>query len=144
MESLGGKKSNHQFQPMKIIRMAVLGMVTLLSLVLTACGPSQPPEPQIEGLWRYEAPVSGTFGGVRTERLDIKLLPDSKAEFLLEPGGIFDESFAGTWKRQGDLLALTRTNSSFVIYKIVSIDQAELRALNREGKLYRFVRMPKE
>jgi hypothetical protein len=48
----------------------------------------------------------------------------------------------GDWKRNADLLVLTKPDSSFDAYRVVAIEQAELRVLTRDGKLYRLTRMP--
>ena len=48
----------------------------------------------------------------------------------------------GDWKRQGDLLVMTRPDSSFGVFKIVAMEQTEIRVLTRAWKLYRLTRMP--
>ncbi len=113
---------------------------------ITGCTPPQPPEPKIDGAWRYEAPIAKQeiFGGDRvvTERVDLKLAPDGKVDLKWKHGEQEVDSIQGDWKRQGDLLVMTRPDSSFGVFRIVAVEQAELRVLTRAGKLYRLTRMP--
>lgn len=131
---------------MKSLSTNLLFALALFVAVLTGCTP-QTPEAQIDGVWRYEAPVASdnVFGGgtVVTERIDMKLSTDGKVNLAWKQGrSDAMDPVDGTWKRQGDLLVLTRPDTSFGVFKIVAVEKAELRVLSRTGKLYRLTRMP--
>jgi hypothetical protein len=122
----------------------------MLGMALTSCTPQKPPAPKIEGVWLYEAPVAKeqVFGGgtVVTERIHLKLTPDGKVSLKWSEGGsevgFVEGSIQGDWKQEGDLLVMTNPDSSFGVFRIVAVEQAELRVLTRQGKLYRLTRMP--
>jgi len=103
-------------------------------------------EPKIDGAWRYEAPMAQQtmFGPdkVVTEMLDLKLSPEGKVDLKWKHGGEQVDAIQGDWKRQGDLLVMTRPDSSFGVFRVVAVEKAELRILTRAGKLYRLTRMP--
>lgn len=125
----------------------------------TGCSPkAQPPaqplvaqaaEPKIDGVWRYEAPLArpnavALFGqnNVINERIDLKLSPDGKADFKWKHDSTLVESIEGDWKRAADLLVMARPDSTFDTFRVVAVEQAELRILTRDGRLYRLTRMP--
>lgn len=119
----------------KVQRLVGIAALSLMAVLLAACNPPKAPEPNLTGFWRYEVSPQTAFGGPR--RIDIKLQADKRAEFT--SGG---EAEAMTWKHEGEFLALTRSNGSFIVYKIIAVDPTELRALNDNGEVRRFVRMP--
>jgi hypothetical protein len=100
----------------------------------------------MDGAWRYEGPIANqqVFANdkVVTERVDLKLAPDGKVDLKWKHGEQVVDSYEGDWKRQGDLLVMTRPDSSFTVFRIVAVEQVELRVLTRFGKLYRLTRMP--
>lgn len=126
---------------MKYLHYALLFIATSF----IGCSPSQS-SGKLEGVWRYEAPVVAEklLGGdtVVTERFDLKLTTDGKVDLQCRRGDNVYDSIEGEWKRNGDLLVMTRPDSSFGVFKIIAVESSELRILTRAGKLYRLSRMP--
>jgi len=131
---------------MKNLHLLLAFVLAAVVVKITGCTPPKPPEPKIDGSWRYEAPIAkqALFGDdkVVTERVDLKLAPDGKVDLKWNHGREEVDSIQGDWKRQGDLLVMTRPDSSFGVFRVVAVEQAELRILTRAGKLYRLTRMP--
>ena len=113
-------------------------------LVLAGCSQAQYSNAQLTGVWRHETTtVSGGFGGTQTERMNLKLDADGKVELLTTVDMREVDKLEGTWKCAADYLVMTRADSSFGVFRIVAVDDAELRILTRTGSLFRLTKMPK-
>lgn len=119
--------------------LAVAGLV-----VAAGCSQAQYSNAQLTGVWRHETTTAREgFGGTQTERLNLKLDADGKVELLMTVDKRETDKLEGTWKCAADYLVMTRADSSFGVFRIVAVDDAELRILTRAGALYRLTKMPK-
>lgn len=126
------------------MRIKLSTLLAVPALMLAACSQGQYSNAQLTGVWRHETTTaSGEFGGTQIERLNLKLDADGKGELLITVGKREADKLEGTWKCAADYLVMTRADSSFGVFRIVAVDDAELRILTRTGALYRLTKMPK-
>jgi hypothetical protein len=131
--------------PLKLRSLLLLTSLAIATAGLVACRPFQSQDAKLSGAWRYEAPIEQerVFGNtVVTERIDLTLLRDGNVDLNWTRGAEQFDNLVGAWKQQGDLLIMTRPNHTFGVFRILGVEEAELRILTRAGRIYRLTRLP--